>query len=97
MDFNTMVKLGRLLGIAAVALFAVLKFVKIQAYRVQRNERIPIRLFSNFHQIEVYGTDSPARRRFLLQCNRLTSYLWLSIGFLLFALALPYLKAMFIK
>jgi len=92
MEFNTIVKFVRLFGVGAVVLFTVLKYVKIQAYRVQRNENIPIRLFSSFHQIEVYGTDSPARRRFLLQCNRLTLCLWLSIGLVLFALALPYIK-----
>jgi hypothetical protein len=92
MDFYTIVKFGRIFGIASAVLFALLKYVKIQAYRVQRNENIPIRLFSSFHQIEVYGTDSPARRRFLLQCNRLTFCLWLSIAFLLSAVALPYIK-----
>jgi hypothetical protein len=97
MDFVTIVKLGRYFGLAAIALFVALKFLKIQLYRVTRNERIPFKLFSNFHQIEVYGTDSPTRRKFLLQCNRLNTYIWISIGFFMFAMALPILKNLMIK
>ncbi|TAD87309.1 MAG: hypothetical protein EAY75_06290 [Bacteroidetes bacterium] len=86
-----------MVALALVVFVLAFKYVKIVAYRTRRNEKIPIHLFVNFHQIEVYGTDSPARRRFMEQCNRLTTYLWLSIVIFLFFLALPYIKGMLIN
>lgn len=95
MNFNVVLQYCRYSVLLLLAGLVVYKFFSIHVYRGRQNENIPIKLFSKYNHIEVYGTDSSAQRKFMIRSNRLTGYLWFLLIVLVLLMALPFIKSSF--